>query len=78
MTLGMLLVRSNLFMGLSVCLIFDIQYPSSSGEIEVSSPAPEHVIKPDKLRFLIGLPIHWKSPIRRLHSNQAGQLSLIE
>jgi hypothetical protein len=32
MTLDMLFVGPNLFMGWSVCLIFDIQWPSSSGE----------------------------------------------
>jgi hypothetical protein len=32
MILDMLLVRSNIFMDLSVGLIFDIQCPSSSGE----------------------------------------------
>jgi hypothetical protein len=44
----------------------------------VSSLAPEHVIKPGKLRFPIGLPVDWKSPIERFRSNQADQLSLIE
>jgi hypothetical protein len=32
MTLDMLLIVPNLFMDQSVCLIFDIQWPSSSGE----------------------------------------------
>jgi hypothetical protein len=47
-------------------------------KIEILSLAPEHVIKPGKLRFLVGLLVDWKSPIERLHSNQADQLSLIE
>jgi hypothetical protein len=29
-------------------------------KIEVSSLAPEHVIKPGELWFLIGLPVDWK------------------
>jgi hypothetical protein len=74
----MLLVGSNLFMGWSVCLIFDIQWPLVQVKIEVSSLAPEHVIKPGKLQFPIGLPMNWKSPIGRLHLNQANQLSWIE
>jgi hypothetical protein len=74
----MLLVGSNIFIDWSVCLIFDIQWPLVQVKIEVSSLAPEHVIKPDELRFLIGLLVDWKSPIERLRSNQADRLSLIE
>jgi hypothetical protein len=37
-------------------------------KIEVSSLAPEHVINPDELRFLIGLPTDWQSPIEPLCS----------
>jgi hypothetical protein len=62
----------------SVCLIFDIQWLIVQVKIEVSSLAPEHVIKSSKLQFLIGLPVDWKSLIGRLRSNQADQLSLIE
>jgi hypothetical protein len=47
-------------------------------KIEVSSLAPEHVIKPSELRFPIRLPVDWKSPIGRLRSSQTDQLSLIE
>jgi hypothetical protein len=50
----MLLVGPNLFMSQSVCLIFDIQWPLVRVKIEVSSLAPEHVIKPDELRFRSG------------------------
>jgi hypothetical protein len=74
----MLLVGLNLFMGGFVCLIFDIQWPPNSGENEVSSLAPQHVIKPGELRFSIRLSVDWKSPIGCLCSNQADQLSLIE
>jgi hypothetical protein len=55
--------------------MFDIQCPLVRVKIEVS---PEHVIKPGELRFPIGPPVDWKSPIGRLRSNQADQLSLIE
>jgi hypothetical protein len=47
-------------------------------KIEVLSLAPEHVIKPSELRFLIGLPVDCKSPIGRLRSKQADQLPLTE
>jgi hypothetical protein len=73
-----LLFGLNLFMCWSVCLIFDIQWPLVRVKIEVSSVAPEHVIKHGEHRFPIGLPVDWKSPIRRLRSNQTDQLSLIE
>jgi hypothetical protein len=78
MTLDMLLVGANLFMGRSVCLIFDIQCPLVRVKIEVLSLTPEHVIKPGELRFPIRLPVDWKSPIGCFHLNQADQLSLIE
>jgi hypothetical protein len=42
-------------------------------KIEVPSLAYEYVIKPGELRFPIGLPVDWKSPIGRLRSNQADQ-----
>jgi hypothetical protein len=74
----MLLIEPNLFMGWSACLIFNIQWPLVWVKIEVSSLAPEHVIKSGELRFPIGLLVDWKSPIGRLRSNQADQLSLIE
>jgi hypothetical protein len=78
MTLDMLLVgptslwadlpvRSLIFSGLLVRV-----------KIEVSSLAPEHVIKPGELWFLIRLLVDWKSWIGHLRSNQADQLSLIE
>jgi outer membrane protein assembly factor BamA len=47
-------------------------------KIDVSSLASEHVIKFVELRFSIGLPVNWKSPIGRLRLNQVDQLSLIE
>jgi hypothetical protein len=47
-------------------------------KIEVSSLAPERIIKPGELRLPIGLPVDWKSTIERLCSNQADQRSLIE
>jgi hypothetical protein len=74
----MLLVGPNLFMGWSAYLIFEIQWPLVRVKIEVSPLAPEHAIKPGELRFPIGLPVDWKSPIGRLRLNQADQLSLIE
>jgi hypothetical protein len=74
----MLLLGPNLFMGWFACLIFDIQWRLVQVEIEVSSLAPEHVIKSSELQFPIGLPVDWKSPIGRLRSNQADQWSLIE
>jgi hypothetical protein len=46
------------------------------GKIELSSLAPEHVINPSELRFLIGLSADWQSPIRPLCSNQVERLSL--
>jgi hypothetical protein len=51
----MLLVRLNIFMGYSGCLVFDLQ--CARIKIEVSSLASEHVIKPGELRFLIRLPV---------------------
>jgi hypothetical protein len=78
MTLDMLLVRSNIFMDRSVCLIFDIQWPLVRVKIEVSSLAPEYIIKPVELQLPIRLPVDWKSPIEHLYSNQTDQLSLIE
>jgi hypothetical protein len=44
MTLDMLLVGTNLFMGWSVCLIFDIQWAPSSGENwdVITSPWTRH------------------------------------
>jgi hypothetical protein len=38
-------------------------------KIEVLSLTPEHVIKPGELRFPIGLPVDWKSPIGLLRLN---------
>jgi hypothetical protein len=78
MTLDMLFVRSNIFMDRSVCLIFDIQWPLVRVKIEVSSLAPEYIIKPVELQLPIRLPVDWKSPIEHLYSNQTDQLSLIE
>jgi hypothetical protein len=53
----MLLVRLNIFMGYSGCLVFDLQCVLVRIKIEVSSLASEHVIKPGELRFLIRLPV---------------------
>jgi hypothetical protein len=78
MTLDMLFVKSNIFMDRSVCLIFDIQWPLVRVKIEVSSLAPEYIIKPVELQLPIRLPVDWKSPIEHLYSNQTDQLSLIE
>jgi hypothetical protein len=74
MTLHMLLVRHNIFMDGSAYLVFDLQWSLVWAKIEVSSLAPEHVIKPGKLRFPIGLPTDWQSSIERLCSDQADQL----
>jgi hypothetical protein len=41
---------------------------------EISSLAPEHIIKHGELRLLIELPVDWQSPIRRLCLDQADQL----
>jgi hypothetical protein len=48
--------------------------PPIQAKFEVSSLAPEHVIKPGKLQFLIELPTDWQSPIKRLWSDQTDQL----
>jgi hypothetical protein len=77
MTLDMLFVGPNLY-GLIYLSNLWYSVPLVRVKIELSSLAPEHVIKPGELRFPIGLPVDWKSPIKRLHSNQADQLSLIE
>jgi hypothetical protein len=74
MTLHMLLVRPNIFMDSSVYLVFDLQWSLVWTKIEVSSLAPEHVIKPGELRFRIGLPMDWQSSIERLCSDQVDQL----
>jgi hypothetical protein len=74
----MLLFGHNLFMDCYAYLIIDIQCPLVRVKIEVSSLSPKHVIKSGELRFPIGLPVDWKSPIGRLRSNQADQRSLIE
>jgi hypothetical protein len=52
----MLLAGSNIFMGYTVCLVFDLQWVLGLEKIEVSSLAHEHVINPGELQFLIGLP----------------------
>jgi hypothetical protein len=70
--------------GLFICYLLD---PTSSwafclpdvwssvgswfGEIEVSSLAPKHIINPGELKFPIGLPTDWQSPIGPLCLNQA-------
>jgi hypothetical protein len=46
------------------------------GEIEASSLATKHIINPGELRFPIGLPTDWQSPIGLLCSNQAEWLHL--
>jgi hypothetical protein len=70
----MLFVGHNIFMDCSVCLVFDLRWAPIQTKIEVLSLASEHVIKPDELRFLTGLPADWQSPIRHLCSDQADQL----
>jgi hypothetical protein len=67
----MLLAGPNIFIGYSACLFFDLQYSPDSEKNELSSLAPEHVINSSELRFLIGLPADWQSPIGLLCSNQA-------
>jgi hypothetical protein len=52
----MLLVGPYIFMCCPAYLVFDLQWAPSSGKIEVSSLAPEHVINPGELQFPIGLP----------------------
>jgi hypothetical protein len=68
-----------------LCLIFSwvvlcgwsfIFSASGPEKIEVSSLAPKHIINPDELWFLIGLPTDWQSPIGPLCSNQAEWLHL--
>jgi hypothetical protein len=51
------------------CLIFS--GPPIQVNFKVSSLAPEHVIKPGELRFLIGLPADSQSPIECLCLDQA-------
>jgi hypothetical protein len=70
----MLLVGSNVFMGCSAYLVFDLQWAPNSEKIEMSSLAPEHVIKPGELQFPIRLPVNWQSPIGLLCSDQADEL----
>jgi hypothetical protein len=48
--------------------------PLVQAKIEVSSLAPEHVVKPGELRFPIGLPVDWQSLIGCLCSDQVDQL----
>jgi hypothetical protein len=62
----MLLAGPNIFIGYSVCLIFDLQWAPGLGKIKVSSLAPEHIINPGELQF----------PIGPLCSNQAERLHL--
>jgi hypothetical protein len=59
----MLLVGFNIFMGCPACLAFDLQWAPSSRKIDVSSLASQHVIKPGKLWFSIGLLVDWQSPV---------------
>jgi hypothetical protein len=40
-------------------------------KIEVSALAPEHIINPGELQFLIGILADWQSSIRLLCLNQA-------
>jgi hypothetical protein len=70
----MLLARPNIFMGCPACLVFDHQWAPVHAKCEVSSLALEHAIKPGELRFPIGLPADWQSPIGHLCSDQADQL----
>jgi hypothetical protein len=52
----MMFVGPNIFMDYFACLVFDFQWAPIQAKIEVSSLAPEHVIKPCELLFPIGLP----------------------
>jgi hypothetical protein len=67
----MFLIRPNIFMDCSAWLIIHIYWGPGPEKIEVSSLAPKHVINPGELRFSIGLPADWQSPIGPLCSNQA-------
>jgi hypothetical protein len=69
-----MLVRPNISMGCSAFLVFDLQWAPVQAKIEVSSLAPENVIKPDELQFPIGILVDWQSPIGCLCSNQADRL----
>jgi hypothetical protein len=72
----MLLVGSNIFMGFSSWLVFDLQLapPLIRVKIEVSSLAPEYIIKPHELWFPIRLLTDWQLSIGRLCSDQPDQL----
>jgi hypothetical protein len=70
----MLFVGPTIFMDCPTCLVFDLQCPPIQAKFAVSSLALERIINPDELQFLIGLPVDWQSPIRRLCSDQADQL----
>jgi hypothetical protein len=67
----MLLAGFNIFIGYSICLIFDLQWAPDLEKIEVLSLAPEHVMNPGELQFPIELPADWQSSIGPLCSNQA-------
>jgi hypothetical protein len=61
------------------CLIdpsYLVSPPPGLEKIEILSLAPEHIINPDELQFLIGLPTDWQSLIEPLYSNQAERLHL--
>jgi hypothetical protein len=68
-----LLDPTSLWVVLPICSLIFSEL-SVRTKIEVSSLAPEHVIKPGELRFSIKLPVDWQSPIGRLCSDQADQL----
>jgi hypothetical protein len=72
----MMLVVPNIFMDYSTWLILRLLWASGTEKIEISSLASEHVINPGELRFSIGLPADWQSPIEPLCSNQAKRLHL--
>jgi hypothetical protein len=73
----MLLVRSNIFMGYSGCLVFDFQWAPGPEKIELSPLAPEHIINPGEFRFPIGLLADWQPSIRPLSLNQTERLHLL-
>jgi hypothetical protein len=62
-------------MGCSAYLVFDLQWALVQAKNELSSLAPEHVIKLGELRF--PLPADWQSPLGRLCLDQADQLHFL-
>jgi hypothetical protein len=75
-TLHMPHVGSIIFMVVLSDWSFTFSGPWVQTKIEELLPAPEHIINPDKLRFLIRLPADWQSPIGPLYSDQADRLHI--